>query len=625
MERDQALALVVVIILLGALGAYFFLAPPPAPEEEQSWIVETIGEPEYLDPHKCYESGGGGVIQNVYETLYTYPFNSTSTVPSQPMLATALDISPDGLNYTFTLRQGVRFHDGTPFNASCVQYNMWRVMGRGWGEGWGPPWMIADWVDGALDIKHAVYEYGDGSAQHLGNWTAWVASGRGVEVIDTQTVRIILHTPYAPFLAVMAFFVGGQMSPTWAEAHGGMEPGADTSYVDSHMMGTGPYKFVEWVQGDKVVIERNEDYWRKDIALAEWANVGSLQKITFKLNEDTNNRILNLTAGVIDECPWPTNHSDQIWDPTSGRTPSWDGVGQSLDPNIKLWAGYPSYSVTLIGFNLHDTVTIPHSFEPSSRTILNPFYHKSFRECMSWAFDRDAFLQSAVNGWGRQMQGLIPHGMFGHVNDLPTYFYNLTAAVEKWNEALATTDLEARFANNSYSLVLYIDQRNTLREKACFQLKDGLTAVMNDPSATTLAQPLTIDIRTRWLHFGYIPLSSLTNWMFGWLADYADPDNYIGLLLKSTGTYGGRVLGLNDDPPGWNSTKVDGWIDEAARELDPDARKALYRQIEFEANSMVCYLYVYQPTTFITMTAKANGYWYNPMYGAPYYYYIWKE
>ncbi|MHA2380570.1 MAG: ABC transporter substrate-binding protein, partial [Candidatus Thorarchaeota archaeon] len=299
-----------------------------------------------------------------------------------------------------------------------------------------------------------------------------------------------------------------------------------------------------------------------------------------------------------------------------------DGIGQSLDPNIKLWAGYPGFGVTFMGYNTHDTMDEP----PSNNTIQNPFAILPFRECVSNAFDWDAFLLAAVNGWGKQMQGVIPHGMFGHVDDLPLYSYNLTAAVEKWNEAM-TYDLADRFLNASDTLTLWFNTGNPVRETVCLQLKDGLTAVMADPSATPLpgGRTLTIDVQSyAWpTYLFYMRRSALANFMIGWLPDYADPDNYIAPFLKGTGTFGMRI-GMNHDPNGYNHTMVDGWIADAASELDPVVRAQIYSDIEHEVNDYTCFLYVYQPTSFTTLRAEVNGWWFNPMFSGRYYYYMWK-
>ncbi|MFW9965380.1 MAG: ABC transporter substrate-binding protein, partial [Candidatus Sifarchaeia archaeon] len=262
MERNQLIAVVVIIVVVGSVGAYILLAPPAITlAEDQTIVMETIALPQYLDPHKDYESAGSHVSLNVYETLYTYPWDTADTTPSVPLLATDVEISSDGMTYTFTLRQGVTFHDGTPFNASAVQMNFWRMMGRGWDDGFGPVWMVAEPILGGQAVEDAVFEYGDLSAEHIAAWENWVANVSAVVVTGDYEVEINLAYPFAPFLPAITYEVGAMISPTYFMAHGGMSPESDDFWMDDHMCGTGPFIFDEWIDNDRLTIVRNEDYW----------------------------------------------------------------------------------------------------------------------------------------------------------------------------------------------------------------------------------------------------------------------------------------------------------------------------------------------------------------------------
>ncbi|MHA2236003.1 MAG: ABC transporter substrate-binding protein, partial [Candidatus Thorarchaeota archaeon] len=242
MERNQLIAVVVIVVVVGAAGAYLLLQPPAVVlAEDQTIIWETIGLPEYMDPHKNYESAGSWVHYNIYETLYTYDWDSANTDPTVPLLAESYTLSSDGLTYTFTLRQGVTFHDGTEFNATAVQMNFWRMLGRGWDDGWGPVWMIAEPILGGAAVEDAVYGYGDGSPQHIGNWTDWQQNSGAVEVVSEFVVEVNLAYAYTPFLAALTYEVGAMISPTWFMANGGMSPVSGDTTLNEEAMGTGPY------------------------------------------------------------------------------------------------------------------------------------------------------------------------------------------------------------------------------------------------------------------------------------------------------------------------------------------------------------------------------------------------
>jgi len=614
MQRNQLIAVVVVIVILGSAGAFFLLQP--APPTNQSIVWETIGNPEYLDPHTDYETFGSWISYNVYETLYTYPWDSADTSPSVPLLAESYTVSSDGLEYTFNLRQGVTFHDGTPFNASCVQYNFERALAIF--DGFGPAWMLAEPIYGGQAVEDAVFEYGEGSAQHIGNYTAWKAAndaGTGaITVVDTYTVKIKLAYAYAPFLAAITYEVGAMMSPTWVEAHGGVTIGEHNTYVDQHTCGTGPYMVTDWTPDEKIDLELYTNYWRAAASKAAFPYSGAVSEISIKTNEEVNSRILNIQAGESDACYWPTSHAYDVWNNVTGA--DGDGTLKSSNPNLKVWAGNPTFDVMFLGFNMNPT------YNQSGSLVQSPFTLIETREAFSYAFDYQTFIDSVVNGFGVQLQGPIPQGMFGHDDDLFMYDYDLDAAQTAWNAAM-TKGLDAILANGSYDLTIYYNSGNTVREAACLLMKDGITALLDMAGTTQPSEDLTINVQAlEWANYLYqVRNKQLPIFFLGWAPDYADPDNYVGPFVKSTGTYPNRIgLAVSD---GWNTAEVDGWINDAAQESDPATRQDLYYNIQEAIVDQVAYLWCYQSTSFHVEASTMNGYVFNPMHD-PYFYHYWK-
>jgi peptide/nickel transport system substrate-binding protein len=122
-ERNQLLAIVVIVVVIAGAGVAFIFISQPTRPPENTLIWETIGNPDYMDPHVDYESFGSWITNNVYETLYTYPWNSAVTDPSVPLLAASAPImSADGKNYTISLRTGITFQDGTPFKLCQMEF-----------------------------------------------------------------------------------------------------------------------------------------------------------------------------------------------------------------------------------------------------------------------------------------------------------------------------------------------------------------------------------------------------------------------------------------------------------------------------------------------------------------------
>ncbi|MGD9397530.1 MAG: ABC transporter substrate-binding protein, partial [Candidatus Thorarchaeota archaeon] len=156
-------------------------------------VWETIGSPEFLDPHVNYEGFGDWIFYNVYETLYTYPWEGFSSPQFVPLLAASDPlVSSDGLNYTIELRTGIKFHDGTPFNASCVKWNIERALKISFP--WGPSWMIAEPLKGGKAVVDAAIEDGgEGTIAFRTVFDEWVASSGAINVLDENVIQFVLE------------------------------------------------------------------------------------------------------------------------------------------------------------------------------------------------------------------------------------------------------------------------------------------------------------------------------------------------------------------------------------------------------------------------------------------------
>jgi len=614
MERNQILAIVVVVVIVGAAGAYFLLLPPAPPPRPNSIVYETIGNPQYLDPATDYETFGNWIIYNCYETLVWYPFNSISTVPTNWLLATGVTISGDGLNYTFALRHGVTFQDGTPFNASCVVYNLDRVMKICDPDG--PAWILGQCIVGGGAVLSAVNDFGMGSTQHMGNYSAFIA-GNPIIALDQYTVRIRLAFSYSPFLACMAYTVASIISPSWIEAHGGVGNGTHNTYVDTHTCGTGPYQVTSWVPDDHISIDLAGNYWGKSLDQATYPYAANITSITIKTNEDVNSRILNLKAGTSDGGLWPADYIDQIWNKQNGS--SGDGTVKSSISTLKLWCQEPTFDVMFIGFNMNPTLN------RSGTVVKSPFTIKDLRYSLSYAFDYETYISTVLNGLAEQANGPIPRAMFGHNDSQPLWSYDHTKAVQYWNLAM-TKGLDAIFANMSYHMEIYYNSGNTVREKACLLLKDGIEAILADPTATQPNHTLAIDVVSlEWASYLFqVQHKQLPIFYLGWAPDYADPDDYVGPYCQSGGTFAKRI-GLAGSGDGYNQTLMDEWIAAAGQSTNATERQILYGKITSYIDNQAAYLFVDQGQNIEVESRYLNGYWYNPMLVAgPYFYLFYK-
>ena len=148
--------------------------------------------------------------------------------PIVPGLAESWSVSEDGKTYTFNLRKGVTFHDGSPFNAEAAHFNFQRM----------------------TDKDSPYYD------QQVGSTATGVLRGlKGSRVVDEHTFEVELDQANMGFIEAIASLPNYYMiSPAAIQKHG-------NEGIGQHAVGTGPFKLVEWVRGQRTVMERNENYW----------------------------------------------------------------------------------------------------------------------------------------------------------------------------------------------------------------------------------------------------------------------------------------------------------------------------------------------------------------------------
>jgi peptide/nickel transport system substrate-binding protein len=211
--------------------------------------------PSGIDPHINASAELGIPLRSVYDTLVYLDPQTGEFVPG---LATSWEISSDGMAYTFELRSGVSFHDGTDFDAAAVQAN----------------------IEYVLNPDH-----------HSQKAAALLGPIDNVEVIDDDTVTIYLQEPFAPLLDSLSQVYLGMASPQALERWG-------PSNYQFHQVGTGPFRFIEYVPDDHILLERNDDYdWSPDIYRSSLA---AYSQVEFRFFEDTATRAIALESGNVD-------------------------------------------------------------------------------------------------------------------------------------------------------------------------------------------------------------------------------------------------------------------------------------------------------------------------------------
>ncbi|MEO8391928.1 MAG: ABC transporter substrate-binding protein, partial [Chloroflexota bacterium] len=209
-----------------------------------------------LDPAQVTESQSGFIIRNVYSRLVDISYDGTTV---QPDLAEKWEVSEDGLTYTFHLRPNVKFQDGSILAASDVAYSLKRFISLGEGD----------------SATFAPYLDADGT-----------------EAVDDTTVKITLKAPFTAFLQVLGIPRGASIvSQKWVEANATADDPWAAEYLASNAMGTGPYKFVEWIPSDHVTMTRFDDYY---------GGPAPIQEVVSLMNADDTSTRLAIERGDVD-------------------------------------------------------------------------------------------------------------------------------------------------------------------------------------------------------------------------------------------------------------------------------------------------------------------------------------
>ena len=202
------------------------LAAPTAALADTTLVIGMAADPTGLDPEAVENNTSGFIMSTVYDSLLRYKTGTTDVAPG---VAESWTTSPDGLTYTFKLRQGAKFSDGTPLDAKAVIWNVDRLLNKA-----NPQYIYNTGpVEGYID-----FTYGD------------VANYRAV---DDSTVEFKFKKPSAPFLNSLAMVWNGLVSPAAAEKYG--------KDYRSHPVGSGPFVLREWRQRDQVILDANPNYW----------------------------------------------------------------------------------------------------------------------------------------------------------------------------------------------------------------------------------------------------------------------------------------------------------------------------------------------------------------------------
>jgi peptide/nickel transport system substrate-binding protein len=333
------------------LSQQTFAAPAPRPGGVV--VYGTESDPDRLDPNLSGLRTAQIVFFQIFEPLIVRdPVDNTF----KPWLATSWDVSQDGKAYTFKLRRDVKFHDGSPFNAEALKFNMDRTH------------------DPAL-------------ATRCGGCA--VGFYEATDVVDPYTARIRLKTAWAPFLDSMSLHYR-MVSPEQVRKVGHQDFGR-------HPVGTGPFRFVEWIPNNRIVLERNPDYgWPSPI----FRNKGRsyVDRVIFRMIPEPSTRVAALEAGEIH---------------VASAVPSQDFARLSKDQRFQ----------AIIGLSPGIPFTFPMN------TTKPPTNELAVRRALEWGIDREIIAKASYQafqpfGAFRPAYTLLSHTTWGYDKSTEMYDYD---------------------------------------------------------------------------------------------------------------------------------------------------------------------------------------------------------
>jgi peptide/nickel transport system substrate-binding protein len=255
--RLNPIELLASVLLVGALAVLALAAVGrgPARSHSNELVVSLSDEPKSLDPHVTTSSNDFRILTNVYEGLTRF---RRGTLEVEPALAKSWTVSPDGKRYRFELRKGVKFHDGSRFDAGAVKFNFDRMLKKEHPFHGTGPFPLAFFFQSVVRVT----------------------------AVDPDSVELELSKPFAPLLSNLAYPIGFIVSPTMVRRFG--------RDFGRHGGGTGPFRVGEWIPNRAVTLARNPDYWGAHTELT---------RVVFRPITDRMTRMAELAAGGVDLDP----------------------------------------------------------------------------------------------------------------------------------------------------------------------------------------------------------------------------------------------------------------------------------------------------------------------------------
>jgi len=476
------------LILLSAFLMFAATAQGATPKHGGTLIAATSGEEATLNPHISTGAANQVPVNNIYDLLVYLNFD----LEPVPGLATSWEVSKDGLTYTFNLAKNATWHDGKPVTSADVLYTL-------------------------KDIY----------PQHpRAQWWRGMAKSISLEAPDNHTVVIKLKSPFAPFLTVMAFEIGG---PHILPKH--LYEGTDfkKNPYNNKPIGTGPFMFKEWVKGSHIELIRNPNYFAKGKE-----NKPYVDRLITRIIPDSSALALALKKGDVDFIP-------------STFVPLEEVAEFRKDPKITVDPRGDGLTLKYLFFNLRHPI----------------LSKQAVRQAIAYGMDKQKILNFALSGEGKVAKSILNSRMGWAFNsNVPEYAFD----PKKANELLDKAGIARGGDGIRFKMRLHCPNRGS----------DPLIAeVVRDNM-----KPLGIDVQIVSADLATFYDSVFMRWDFDTavqqMATAPDPSLGTSRFIHSKNIVKATMVNVM----GYNNPEVDRLLDREFNQVDRKERAATWRQIQ---------------------------------------------
>lgn len=435
-------------------------------------VFAGASDPVVLDPALVSDGESLRVIRQIYEGLMTVKTGTSQVVPH---LATKFAVSKNGLTWTFKLRRGVKFHDGTAFNAAAVCFNFSR-----WYNFRGP-----------FQLENATYYWQaifGGFRNPEPGTNPKFRLYKGCKAVNATTVRILLTRRSGSFLGALALPSFAMASPKALRQYGAdegrIESGsfrASGSFGFQHPTGTGPYRFESWNVGNRLTLTRNRNYWGPK---------AHLQRIIFRPVSNNAARLQALQTGEV--------QGYDLVDPQDMPVIRGNRSLKLLDR--------PAFNVAYVG--------IDQTKPPMDKLLV--------RQAVAYGLDRANVVRQFYAGRGQVAHAFMPPSLFGYAKDVKKYTYDPERSKRLLRQAGLTLPVRIEFwYPTGVSRPYMPDPRRNYEAFAASLENSGFNVV---PRAAPWRPDYLGAVQTG--RAGHLHL-------LGWTGDYGDPDNFVGTFFQT--------------------------------------------------------------------------------------------